>query len=277
MLKVKTPRGYPPEEGRYIRGNDYSPVAVCVILDNFDFQIPPELTEMVMAGIDAGAALAGTLQTENVGTEKMICNIVANPNIRYIILCGRESTGHLTGESLLALHKNGIDKNKQIIGTEAPTPYLYNLPLAAIQRFNEQIVSIVNLLCKQGERNLNAPGLNPEVIEKAVWSCIQEEPVKFMNYSLYDMGAYPEPAIYEKIEWKVTKISELGGKTEKPRVGTAILQKLLPGTNCKKCGMPTCFSFAFSLDKGKKILQDCPTLCEPEFAGEYKALSKLLE
>ena len=29
MLKVKPPDGYPPEEGRYVRGNDYSPVAVC--------------------------------------------------------------------------------------------------------------------------------------------------------------------------------------------------------------------------------------------------------
>jgi Tetrahydromethanopterin S-methyltransferase, subunit A len=44
-----------------------------------------------MAGIDAGAALSGMLQTENVGMEKMIYNIVANPNIRYIVLCGRES------------------------------------------------------------------------------------------------------------------------------------------------------------------------------------------
>jgi hypothetical protein len=43
MLKVKPPDGYPPEEGRYMRGNDYSPVAVCAILDTFDFKMPPEL------------------------------------------------------------------------------------------------------------------------------------------------------------------------------------------------------------------------------------------
>jgi tetrahydromethanopterin S-methyltransferase subunit A len=277
MLKVKTPDGYPPEQGRYVRGNDFSPVVVCAILDDFDFRTPLEITELVMAGIDSGAALAGTLQTENIGMEKMICNVIANPNIRYIVLCGRESTGHLPGESLLLLKQNGVDENRQIVGAQAPTPYLYNLPLEAIDRFNKQIVSIVNLLCKPGERDLDTPGLNPEVIGKAVWSCIQEEPVEFMNYSLYDMGAYPEPAIYQKIEWKVTQIGELGGKKEKPRVGTAILQKLLPGTNCKKCGSPTCFSFAFSLDKGKKSLQDCPTLLEPEFDEERKALAKLLE
>jgi tetrahydromethanopterin S-methyltransferase subunit A len=70
MLKVKPPDGYPPEQGRYVRGNDFSPVAVCVILDTFDFAVPPELTELVMAGVDTGAALSGMLQTENVGMEK---------------------------------------------------------------------------------------------------------------------------------------------------------------------------------------------------------------
>jgi tetrahydromethanopterin S-methyltransferase subunit A len=70
MLKVKPPDGYPPEEGRYVRGNDYSPVAVCVILDTFDFAIPVELNGLVMAGVDSGAALSGMLQTENIGMEK---------------------------------------------------------------------------------------------------------------------------------------------------------------------------------------------------------------
>ena len=93
MLKVEPAEGYPSEEGRYARGNDFSPVAVCVILDDFDFRIPPELQELVMAGLDGGAALSGMLQTENVGMEKVLCNVVANPNIRYIVLCGRESSG----------------------------------------------------------------------------------------------------------------------------------------------------------------------------------------
>jgi len=170
MLKVKPPDGYPPEEGRYVRGNDYSPVAVCVILDTFDFAIPAELNELVMAGIDSGAALSGMLQTENIGLEKMICNIAANPNIRYIVLCGRESAGHLPGESLLALKENGVGETKQIVGTKAPTPYLHNIPLELIERFNQQIVSIINLLCQPGEGDTKVPGLNPKVIEKAVWS-----------------------------------------------------------------------------------------------------------
>jgi len=174
MLKVKPPDGYPPEEGRYVRGNDYSPVAICVILDTFDFAIPSELNELVMSGVDSGAALSGMLQTENIGLEKMVCNIVANPNIRYIVLCGSESAGHLPGESLLALKQNGVADTKQIIGTRAPTPCLYNITWELIERFRNQIVNVINLLCQPGERDTSVPGLNPKVMAKAVWSCYQE-------------------------------------------------------------------------------------------------------
>jgi tetrahydromethanopterin S-methyltransferase subunit A len=58
--------------------------------------IPPEIEILVRTGIESGAALSGTIQTENIGFEKVVCNIVANPNIRYMIVGGPESEGHLT-------------------------------------------------------------------------------------------------------------------------------------------------------------------------------------
>jgi tetrahydromethanopterin S-methyltransferase subunit A len=264
VLKVKPPDGYPPEEGRYVRGNDYSPVAVCVTLDTFDFAIPSELNELVMAGTDSGAALSGMLQTENIGLEKMVCNIAANPNIRYIVLCGRESAGHLPGESLLALKQNGVGETKQIIGTKAPTPHLYNIPL--------------ELLCQPGEKDTSIPGLNPKVIEKAVWSCYQEEPVVFMSYKLYDIGAYPEPAICHKIASKLSQPQQdiLQPGKSKLDMGFMLL-RFLPKTNCKKCGKRTCLAFAIELAKGKCRLEECPILNQPEFAADRQALAKLLE
>jgi len=277
MLKVTPPEGYPPEQGRYTRGNDFSPVAVCVILDDFDSTIPRELQEMVMAGLDAGAALSGMLQTENVGLEKVICNIVANPNIRYIVLCGRESAGHLPGESLLALKQNGVDEKSRIIGSSAPTPHLSNIPLEVIDRFRKQIVTVVNLLCKPGERDAKAPGLDPRTVEKAVWSCYQENPVKFMEYTLYDVGAYPETAIVHKI---VSKLMQTQPSMEpgKSTMGMGLtLRKLLPNTNCKECGRRTCLAFAIDLAKKKAHLEDCPPLGQPEFAADRQALAKLLE
>lgn len=194
MLKVKPPDGYPPEEGRYLRGNDFSPVAVVAILNTFDFKIPQRITDIVRVSIETGAALAGTLQTENIGIEKIIANVVANPNIRYIVLCAVESPGHLCGEALISLMEHGVDDKKKIIGTEAPRPYLYNTPIESIDRFRKQ-VNLVDLL---NEANL-------EEIKKAVWACYQEEQTEFRGYPLYDPGAYPEPPIVKPITWRITE------------------------------------------------------------------------
>lgn len=98
MLKVSPHPDYPLEEGRFVRGNDFSPVAVAIILNTDADKIPPDLQALIRAAVESGAALAGTVQTENIGFEKMICNVVANPNIRYLILGGPESPGHSTGK-----------------------------------------------------------------------------------------------------------------------------------------------------------------------------------
>ncbi len=72
MLKVKAHPDYPPEEGRYIRGNDASPVVCAIILCDDADKIPPEIENLVRTGIESGAALSGTVQTENIGFEKII-------------------------------------------------------------------------------------------------------------------------------------------------------------------------------------------------------------
>ena len=38
--------------------------------------------------------------------------------------------------------------------------------------------------------------------------------------------------------------------------------KLLPKTNCKKCGMPTCLAFAMQLAQKRAKLEDCPDASE---------------
>jgi tetrahydromethanopterin S-methyltransferase subunit A len=192
MLKVNPHPDYPPEEGRYIGGNDYSPVAVAIVLNCEPEKTPREIENLVRAGTETGAALSGTVQTENIGFEKMICNIVANPNIRYLVVGGPESEGHLTGEALKALHKNGVDEKRKILGTEAPHPVLFNVPLELIERFRRQL-TIINLQFED----------NPDIVRQAVWSCYQENPVGFRGCSLYDSGAYPEPPLSGKLTWRV--------------------------------------------------------------------------
>jgi CO dehydrogenase/acetyl-CoA synthase gamma subunit (corrinoid Fe-S protein) len=52
---------------------------------------------------------------------------------------------------------------------------------------------------------------------------------------------------------------------------------LLPGTNCKKCGKPTCLAFAIDLAKKRMAVEGCPVLDQPEFAADRASLAKLLE
>ncbi len=225
IRKAKTADGYPPEEGCYLRGNDYSPVAVCVILKWEREKTPPGIEDLVRAGVESGAALSGTLQTEGIGIEKIICNIVSNPNIRYLVVCGPETPGHLAGDALLSLEKNGIDLNKRIIEAKAPTPYLFNIPRESVERFRKQ-VKVVDLI------NEGAP----DVVRQAVQACYQEKPTPFRNYVLHDPGAFPEPPLSGKITWRVThpekepRSEEERGQSEKlkaltERIKTTVARK----------------------------------------------------
>jgi len=183
-----------------MRGNDYSPVAVVILLHTPYDKIPDFLQQLAKVAVETGAALAGFLQTENIGIEKIICNVVANPNIRYIVLCGVESSGHWPGTAFESFMRNGVDEKRFIVGSKAPTPYLYNIMPEAIERFRKQI-KLINLLSDE-DRKMR---IDPEVVKKAVQSCYQEEPTEFLNYKLCDLGAFPEPPICSKITWRVTK------------------------------------------------------------------------
>jgi len=50
----------------------------------------------------------------------------------------------------------------------------------------------------------------------------------------------------------------------------------LPKSNCRDCGLPTCFAFAVAILRGQKRLKDCSALSKPEFAEDKEALARLL-
>lgn len=54
------------------------------------------------------------------------------------------------------------------------------------------------------------------------------------------------------------------------------IYELLPKTNCKECGEPTCWVFAVKLALSQKKLTECLPLNEPRFANELAALKKLI-
>ncbi len=52
--------------------------------------------------------------------------------------------------------------------------------------------------------------------------------------------------------------------------------KLLPQTNCKACGEPTCYTFAIKLAAAQKKLKDCPPLWEAAYAANLAALQEIV-
>jgi tetrahydromethanopterin S-methyltransferase subunit A len=84
-------------------------------------------------------AIYGTLKTENIGIEKIVANVISNPNIRFVMICGEDIRGHRPGRSLISLYNYGIDENNKIINAPGAIPYIENLNKQAIKRFRDQI------------------------------------------------------------------------------------------------------------------------------------------
>ena len=134
MADKKAPAdGWPVISGDYIVGDPESPVAVTTLASHIEAEL-------------SGAANAGPSMTENLGIEKVVANIISNPNIRFLILAGAEVQGHITGQSFKALHENGADPDKKkIIGATGAIPFVENVPLDGVERFQQQL-EIVDLI-----------------------------------------------------------------------------------------------------------------------------------
>ncbi|MCF0226600.1 MAG: tetrahydromethanopterin S-methyltransferase subunit A [Methanobrevibacter sp.] len=167
MVDKKTPaEGWPVISGDYIVGDPESPVAVTTLASH----IEGELT---------GAAIAGPCKTENLGIEKVVANTISNPNIRFLILAGAEVQGHITGQSIQALYENGCDpEKKSIIGATGAIPFVENVPLEGIDRFQQQL-EIVDMIDVEDTGQINAK----------INECIEKDP-----------GAYEEEALMVAIE-----------------------------------------------------------------------------
>ncbi len=133
---------WPPTEGRYKIGNRNSPIAVCTNASIDEIEI--DLNKV---------AIIGKCVTENIGIEKIIQNVVSNPNIRYLVLCGRESKGHFVAQAIESLKQNGIDDSRRIVGAKGNMPYLRNLENEVIDRFREQIIP-VNIIGETDPRKI---------------------------------------------------------------------------------------------------------------------------
>ncbi|MDR2545697.1 MAG: tetrahydromethanopterin S-methyltransferase subunit A [Methanobrevibacter sp.] len=190
--KKATTDTWPSVNGDYITGNPESPVAV-VTLASHNEDVPAA----------AGASIAGPCKTENLGVEKVVANIISNPNIRFLILCGSEVQGHITGQSIEALHQNGVDPEKRsIVGATGAIPYVENIPDEGIERFQQQ-VEIVNLVDVEDAGQ----------IEAKVKECIEKDP-----------GAFEEEALLISVDDKGGDDDDDGEEVRPVSAETALIE-----------------------------------------------------
>lgn len=127
--------GWPPLPGAYTVLRYLAPVAICTLND-------AALAQSLAARASEDVALVGTMHTENLGIERLLLNVLANPNIRFLILCGsdsEEAIGHLPGQSLVALSINGLDERSHIIGSRGKRPILKNISREAVEHFRRTV------------------------------------------------------------------------------------------------------------------------------------------
>jgi tetrahydromethanopterin S-methyltransferase subunit A len=133
--KVARRKNWPPLPGTYTLLRYQGPVAVCTLTD-------ADLTERLAAGRPSEISLVGTMQTENLGIERLLRNICSNPHLRFLIVCGKDSrqtVGHLPGQSLIALHRYGRDGKNRIINARGQRPFLHNLSEKVEQHFRKHV------------------------------------------------------------------------------------------------------------------------------------------
>ena len=180
MVDKKAPAdNWPVISGDYIVGDPESPVAVTTLASHIEAEL-------------SGAAIAGPCKTENLGVEKVVANVISNPNVRFLILAGAEVQGHITGQCFKALHENGADPDKKkIIGATGAIPFVENVPMEGVERFQQQL-EIVDLIDTE----------DIGTIQSKINECVEKDPGAFEEmYLVIDIDE-------EKSDKKLEKLSK---------------------------------------------------------------------
>lgn len=190
--------GWPPLPGDYFVLRYQAPVAVCTLNSS---ELAAELRDCAPAGL----SIVGMLHTENLGIERLVRNVNANPNLRFLVLCGEDTqqrVGHLPGQSLTSLFANGLDGRLRIIGAQGKRPVLRNITSEEVTSFRQSIEpinligdvrasSIANHIARCADRN---PGAVAGVaLKRAVVPVFVGEPEPLVLDPAGYFIVYPEP------------------------------------------------------------------------------------
>jgi len=162
LLRELRESSWPVEQGEYIIGDQTSPVAISTLGSD---ALPETIAGKT--GIER-FAIVGKTHTENIGIEKVVRNTISNPHIRFLIICGNDTKGHMAGQSLVSLFNGGVNQEKRITGSKGKRPVLKNLEFSEIEHFRSQ-VELIDLIGSE----------DVEKVEKEVRACIAKNPGKF--------------------------------------------------------------------------------------------------
>jgi tetrahydromethanopterin S-methyltransferase subunit A len=133
-----TIQSWPVQPGDYRVINATKSIALAV-LQGIDMDEPD------LATVYSKIAIIGSINTENLGVEHLIKNLIANPYLRYLVLWGEDIEGHLPGDALLNLIGSGLDKTRRIIGARGARPVLKNLTESEVHHLRRQI-QVIDLI-----------------------------------------------------------------------------------------------------------------------------------
>lgn len=189
--------GWPPLPGDYSVIRYGASVAVCTL--NSDALVK----ELTRAAPD-GLAIVGTMHTENLGIERVVRNVLANPNIRFLVLCGedtRQLIGHLPGQSMESLFSHDIDQKQRIVGAKGKRPFLKNLPPEHVELFRKQ-VQLVSMIGEQDAARIaqtivdrhaqGLPAFSEAVTDVAVETVRAKEPQFYKSDPAGFFVVYPD-------------------------------------------------------------------------------------
>jgi len=128
---------WPVVLGEYFVIDRTAPVAVSTLANT---KLAEDLAKLKLPGL----AITGKTETENIGVEKVIKNIITNPAIQFLLIAGSESKGHQSGNALISLAQNGIDEKGRVIGATGKRPILRNVTQEEINALRKQ-VQVVDL------------------------------------------------------------------------------------------------------------------------------------
>ena len=134
---------WPPVAGEYIvlRDHEHCHVAISTLASI-------ALAEEIVALVPKDLCIVGKTETENIGIDKIIQNTITNPSIHVLIVVGKESEGHRSGATLLALCEKGVDENMRVIGSPGKRPVLKNVSHKEVEAFRRQVKIIDMIGCE---------------------------------------------------------------------------------------------------------------------------------